>query len=195
LRFHPVIDAIKKFLNNKKINQVSVYNSSYLPDWRPEQDHRKSYSAHKKMGGGVILDLSHEFDFIDYLFGPIQAIEGTVAKKSNVTHDAEDLVDAIIQTKRAPVNLHLDIFSRGQAERSIYVDFEGGFIRGDLIENKIEGSNKGKKFHRAYKISRDYTYRKQLKYFLYHRNNPAMMNNLAEASQLFRKIIKFREQK
>ena len=53
---------------------LSVYSarvlcSSYLPGWRPGVDYRTVYSAHKDMGGGVTIDLIHEWDYLVELFG------------------------------------------------------------------------------------------------------------------------------
>ena len=47
-----------------------VICSSYLPGWRPGVDYRQVYSAHKAMGGGVTIDLIHEWDYMVDLFGP-----------------------------------------------------------------------------------------------------------------------------
>ena len=69
LRFHPVIKKLKKEIKNKKIFNVNIQNSSYLPSWRKNNVYTKTSSAKKALGGGVLLDISHELDFIRYLFG------------------------------------------------------------------------------------------------------------------------------
>ncbi len=57
LRFHPVIKALKVFVENNAVFNYRALASSYLPEWRKNTDYRKCYSAIKKMGGGVALDL------------------------------------------------------------------------------------------------------------------------------------------
>ena len=58
LRFHPYIKRIKDLLaaNDKSILTASIYVGSYLPEWRPNTDYSKGYSASKEKGGGVLSD-------------------------------------------------------------------------------------------------------------------------------------------
>jgi predicted dehydrogenase len=48
---------------------LNVEAGQYLPDWRPWQNYRESYSARHELGGGIILDGSHELDYICWLLG------------------------------------------------------------------------------------------------------------------------------
>ena len=54
--------ALKEELPRLKPYSARVICSSYLPDWRPGVDYRTVYSAHREMGGGVTIDLIHEWD-------------------------------------------------------------------------------------------------------------------------------------
>jgi len=95
LRFHPVIKSLRSMLDAKKVNHVRVACSSYLPSWRQDQDWRKSYSRSIDRGGGVILDLSHEFDYIEHLFGKIGTAKSLVGRASDITIDSEDYADVL----------------------------------------------------------------------------------------------------
>jgi Predicted dehydrogenases and related proteins len=64
LRFHPIIQKVKKMLRNTKVLSVNCYVGQYLPTWRPNTDYTKCYSASKDLGGGVLNDLSHELDYL-----------------------------------------------------------------------------------------------------------------------------------
>lgn len=192
LRFHPVICFLKNYLMKKKVMHARIYLSSYLPDWRPKRNHLKSYSASKREGGGVILDQSHELDYLEYLFGEIKNIKGTFGKASNVSVDSEDFVDAVIRTKISFVNMHANFFSK-HIERSIEIDCPEEYLQADLIKSSIIISNGKKEKVIKFKEGIRETYAKQIDYFFKNINNPRMMNNLLEASRLFKKIIRFKE--
>lgn len=49
LRYTKVIDYLKKNIDIKKVNSIRAISSSYLPDWRPNQDYRETYSAKKEL--------------------------------------------------------------------------------------------------------------------------------------------------
>ncbi len=192
LRFHPVIEYLQRQLKGKKLFHVSVQCTSRLAEWRQGYDHRQCYSAHHKMGGGVLLDLSHEFDYIEYLFGPIMKIVSRNTRLGDVTRDADDTLDAIIQTRRTQVNLHQNLYSYHQ-ERTLKIDFRNGFLAADLIGNRVEGIVDGKKIRQSFPVERNQTYRRQLEYFFQQlRGKRKMMNHLEEAEVLYRKLLKIR---
>lgn len=192
MRFHPVIKELKERVKGKKIQHVRAIVSSYLPNWRPGTDHKKSYSANAAQGGGVILDLSHEFDYIEYLFGVIGNIKGWYGRVSDVTVDAEDVANAVMQTVHGlPVNLHMNFMSRLE-ERKIIVDFEGGYGIGDIRQNRVEWMENDRKEEKVFTATRDEYFREQLQYFFSNIGNASIMNNLEESSKLLKKILEFK---
>lgn len=195
LRFHPIILGLKKYIENKKVLHTRVVSTSYLPSWRPGKDYLKDYSANANMGGGVILDLSHELDYISYLLGGIHKIEGNYSRRSSVTVDAEDFVDYLLDTELSPVNIHINFLSQLH-QRYIQIDFDDLTVIGDLINAKIkEYQNESLKSSQKIDYDRGQEYTTQMKYFFDNIDNPSMMNNLVEAADLFRKIIEFRNKK
>jgi predicted dehydrogenase len=66
-RFHPCLIKIKELLSSKKIGRilsVKAEHGSYLPDWHPNEDYKKSYASQKKLGGSVVLTSIHEIDYL-----------------------------------------------------------------------------------------------------------------------------------
>lgn len=193
LRFHPVIEELKKYIEKNKILHARVVCTSFLPNWRPNDDYLKGYSANTNMGGGVILDLSHELDYMSFLLGGINKIDGKYSRKSKVTVDAEDYVDYLLETKKGPVNIHINFFSQFR-QRYIQIDFEESTILADLISAEIKQyQNESLKDSKRLDYDKGQEYTDQIKYFFDNINNPEMMNNLSEASNLFSKIIEFKQ--
>lgn len=195
LRFHPVIKKLKEYVKQRKPLHVRVVCSSYLPNWRPGQDFLKSYSANSAKGGGVILDLSHELDYIYYLLGEISTIEGTFSKKGQITVDAEDNADMFFSADGVPVSIHIDFLSQ-RKERYIQMDFEKLTVVGDLINHKIE-EYENEILRKSYETPyiKGQEYQEQMEYFFDNIDNNRMMNNLIEAADLFKKISNFKTNK
>jgi Predicted dehydrogenases and related proteins len=192
LRFNPVIEGMKKMLRGKKIFHARITCSSYLPNWRKGRDVKTIYSNFKKKGGGALLELSHEFDYAQHLFGRIERITGKFGRLGSVTHDAEDFADIILMTtERIIINMYLSLFSRLD-ERTIVVDFEGGYIKGDLISGELKYAIAGKVQSRYFNVDRDKYLKKQTEYFLNNIGNPGIMNNIDESRLLLKKIAEFK---
>lgn len=90
-----------------------VICSSYLPDWRPGVDYRTVYSAHKDLGGGVTIDLIHEWDYLVDLFGVPQALYNFKGTYSELEIDSDDLSVYIARWPQMLAEVHLDYFGRG----------------------------------------------------------------------------------
>ncbi|EPM2759152.1 L-glutamine-D-fructose-6-phosphate isomerase subunit, partial [Campylobacter jejuni] len=137
LRFHPVIVALKKLLKGEKIYFASLVCNSYLPHWRA-LDYRQNYSAKKELGGGVLLDLSHEIDLAFFLFGNLELIYSQNAKISELDITSDDFAFLVLKnSQKAKIHIELDYFSKFNKREIIIHTLEKSF-KADLINNKIE---------------------------------------------------------
>lgn len=136
LRYTNVIQYIKNRVNISDVYAVRCVSSSYLPDWRPGIDYRNTYSAKKVLGGGVVIDLIHEWDYLCYLFGSPERVFQMFGKKSHLEVDCEDIAVYIAEYKERIVELHLDYFGR-VPNRKIELYCKNETIEADLIEQKI----------------------------------------------------------
>jgi len=137
LRFHPLIQLIKEKITNKKLWNIQIFCGSYLPNWRPGRDYRETSSAKKETGGGVLLDLSHELDYVQWLTGEIDIINTVNEKVSDLGIDTDDIL--ILSGKSesgAYVHITLNYFTR-RPIRQFIIDGEGISIQADLITNSL----------------------------------------------------------
>ena len=108
-----------------------VICSSYLPDWRPGVDYRTVYSAHKALGGGVTIDLIHEWDYLVHLFGVPQQLYNFKGTYSDLEIDSDDLSVYIAKYPTLLAEVHLDYFGRGY-RRSIELFCRDGSYLADF---------------------------------------------------------------
>lgn len=117
LRFNPVLQYVIHNIDLSKVFSARAISSSYLPDWRPGTDYRECYSAHEDMGGGVHLDLIHEWDYLSRFFGEVTEGFSIIDRVSELDIDSKDAAVYIAKTKSALIELHLDYFGRKAVRR------------------------------------------------------------------------------
>ena len=114
-RFNSLLAKLKSEVKGQKVLTATAYVGQYLPQWRPEADYRQSYSAKTERGGGVLLDLSHEFDYLHWLLGPSTGVFAMGGKLSDLEIDSEDIVNVLMQSESgALVNVHLNYLDRNK---------------------------------------------------------------------------------
>lgn len=138
LRFHPAIKALKDILKDIKPYFVQIVCNSYLPAWRKDTDYKEIYSAKKELGGGVLLDLSHEIDYTKWLFGEFKILNALNLKISELEISSDDLALFTCKTNDgAIITFDINYFSK-RAVRTIKIDYEKGTIFADLISGRIQ---------------------------------------------------------
>ncbi len=162
LRFHPVLKQVKELIKNEQVYSVNAICGQYLPTWRPEQDYRQSYSADINQGGGVLRDLSHELDYLIWLFGDIKTIDSINAKISDLEISSDDIFTAIaVTTKGVIVNVTVDYISKSPMRR-LLIHTKNSTIEADVINCEIAVYDKqsNKQQIDIVKVDRNYSYTK-----------------------------------
>ena len=163
LRYKKVIQYIKNYVKNRRVIGVRAISSSYLPEWRPGQDYKNTYSAHKELGGGVSIDLIHEWDYLRNIFGMPNKISYFKGRKSNLDIDTEDTALYLAEYDDLFVELHLDYFGR-KAIRECMIFTNEETIAADLLNNNVKFLNSGKQID--FTEDRDDFQIEELKHFL-----------------------------
>lgn len=140
LHFDPGLNMVKKLLNEKTIGRVYSANAfvgQYLPDWRPYEDHRKGMSASLERGGGVMLDLIHEFDYLIWLLGNVQSVSAIYQHNQELEIETEDVADVLIKFENGVTGtIHLDYHQRVLIRNCIFTG-SFGTITWDLAARKV----------------------------------------------------------
>lgn len=115
-RFHPGLHKLRELMDAGRIGRALSFRAvwgEYLPGWHPWEDYRKSYSARRDLGGGVLLTLSHPLDYLRWLFGDPEWIWGMNGKISDLELEVDDIAEIGMQMKNGLIgNVHLDYYSR-----------------------------------------------------------------------------------
>ncbi|KUK82514.1 MAG: Oxidoreductase domain protein, partial [Microgenomates bacterium 39_6] len=101
LRFSPYLARVKNFISSGTLGRLLFLRASvgyYLPYWRPHEDYRKGYGANKSLGGGIILDASHEIDYARFFMGEVSEVFAVCRKLSSLDIDTEDYAEIIMRS-------------------------------------------------------------------------------------------------
>jgi len=128
-RFNPGLRAIKELLQEGAVGRplsARVYWGEHLPGWHPWEDYRSSYSARSDLGGGVVMTLSHPFDYLRWLLGEISEVQALTANSGSLGIDVEDTASIVMVLEQGLIaNVQLDYMRRPPAHSLEIVGTEG----------------------------------------------------------------------
>jgi predicted dehydrogenase len=129
LRMHPGLQKIEEWIKQDKLGKiysVQVDLGEYLPDWHPWEDYRQSYAARADQGGGVILTLIHELDYLHWLFGKPKSVFAIGGHRTSLEVTAEDTALITFETERnICVQLRMDYWRKPPVRRMNIVAEKG----------------------------------------------------------------------
>jgi predicted dehydrogenase len=99
LRFHPGIQTLRRRIAEGAIGRpvlVSHHVGQHLADWHPWEDYRTFYVARRETGAAREI-VPFELNWMSYLFGRIESIEGECAKLSSLEVDIDDVYAAVVR--------------------------------------------------------------------------------------------------
>jgi predicted dehydrogenase len=119
LRFHPCFERLHVLLAAGRpgcIVGVRAVVGESLATAHPYEDYRESYAARRDLGGGVLLGLSHEFDYLQALLGTPRRVFALGGRLSDLEIDVEDTASVLLDFSRGsrsfPAHVHLDYLQR-----------------------------------------------------------------------------------
>ena len=137
LRFHPGLRVVKKLLDADAIGTplfAHAQFSQYLPNWHPEQNYKTSYTA--KLG--IILDASHEIDYLRWLLGEGSLVACTGGKRSDLEIEGEDMAAMLLQFKSGvSATVHVDMVQQDRYIRWCLITGTKGTLKWDYAQNKV----------------------------------------------------------
>lgn len=177
-RFHRPIQLLKQKITEGIIGDligIRAEVGQYLPDWRPGMDYRQSVSARKSLGGGAVLELSHEIDYVRWLFGEVKSVSAQVDQLSDLEIDVEDTADIILKFYNNAIgSIHLDMIQKCPNRYCHVIGSEGTLKWDGMTDLVTQYSAKDKELsilHPPKKIDRNEMYLSEIHHFFECVNN------------------------
>ncbi len=141
---------VKELISSNVIGTIVSANAEvgqYLPDWRPNEDYSSGMSAKKETGGGVLLDLVHEFDYLIWLLGDVKTIASFNKNSGSLKIETEDVAEVLLKFDNNVIGtIHLDYLQQ-KLVRNCLITGSDGTIFWDLTSSKVKWILKNKSEH------------------------------------------------
>ena len=145
LRFSPSLLKFRSLIAASELGaivSVRAETGQYLPGWRPGRDYRRTVTARRNAGGGVLRELSHEIDYLQWIFGDISWVSAWLGQQSQLDIDVEDVAHVTCGffssagSGKIVGQINLDM-ARHDAVRTVTAIGEKGSLRWDGVSQTV----------------------------------------------------------
>lgn len=138
LRFTDGFRQLREWLPHLgRIYFVRMEVGQYLPSWRPNMLLADMVSANPELGGGALLELSHELDLVSELLGLPEKVYAATGPVSHLNLPVEECVELSLRYDNGLLaQIHLDMLQYKPARQSKWVG-EFGQIEWDMLNNEL----------------------------------------------------------
>lgn len=129
-----------------RVHSARVEVGQHLASWRPGAAPLRSVSAQRALGGGVLLELSHEIDYLQWLLGPVAWVSAHLLRQGTWNIDVEDtalLTLGFAGPDGCVASLQMD-FVRHDSTRRCTLMGEHGSLRWDALNGSVQYMAAGK---------------------------------------------------
>ncbi|QQR59922.1 MAG: Gfo/Idh/MocA family oxidoreductase [Candidatus Melainabacteria bacterium] len=137
LRFHPAVMKLKSLIAVEQVLSVHCYVGQHLASWRQDRETNSVYSSWKDRGGGVLLDLSHEIDLLQYLFGKTMSVKAMGGRVSDLTVDSADVFGVLLKSEKCSVTTLQLNYLDNLSQRQLIVNTKNNTYLLDLVKNSL----------------------------------------------------------
>jgi predicted dehydrogenase len=128
-RFCRSLQALRQTVAEGRIGRVMSVRAEvgqFLPEWRPGSDYRQGVSATSALGGGALLELSHELDYVRWLVGEVETVQARIGQLSDLEIAVEDTAEIVLQFANGAIgSVHLDMVQRSTTRTCRVIGTEG----------------------------------------------------------------------
>lgn len=181
LRFSPSLRDFRQWVQSGRIGRIlsiRCETGQHLETWRPGTDYRQGVSACRELGGGVLLELSHELDYLRWIFGDIDWVGAWMGHQSALEINVEDTAHLLLGFRDSPVvagacapvaALALDFLRRDATRRCVAIGETGSLVWDGIagsVRLCVGPGNLESEVLSEHPPVRDETYREQWRHFL-----------------------------
>ena len=135
LRFDPGLNLLKKNMKKNKIFQPLSILSEWghnIKWWRPGTDFKNHYILQK--GSGIILDDSHEYDYVRWLLDDeVESVYCQTRKSMSIKTQTESIAAIVMKFKRGTIATFVIDYMRPYYERRCHVIGEKGDLKWEFM--------------------------------------------------------------
>ncbi len=199
-RFSSAALQLKNIIKKNKLGKIidiEIACCSYLPNWRKNKPYQKSVSSIKKLGGGVIFELSHEIDYILWIFGKPKKVISYFSPRNLLDIETEQFVRSIFIYKNFSINIKLSFNQEHLNERYCKITGTKSILIWNLINKTISVYKNNTLKEKKVFIKKDKDLlKKEISYFLNNKKNSIKNNKIInEQSRIIRLINKMKKKK